>query len=100
MDIIQAAVRCAFEVELYTCQLHVLLQLIYEYGDTVLIARTEFEKSFTFQAYAVLINKITLQLIPLSTLGEEHARYMASKGAKTCLITHKIKHENPSLFQE
>jgi superfamily II DNA helicase RecQ len=40
-------------------------------GDTILVAKTGFGKSIVFHAYSVLTGRITIQLIPLSKLGEE-----------------------------
>ena len=52
-------------------QIRALRRLIYQRGDTLLVARTGFGKSIIFQSYSVLTGKITIQIIPLSKLGEE-----------------------------
>ena len=47
-------------------QIRALRRLIYQRGDTLLVARTGFGKSIIFQSYSVLTGKITLEIIPLS----------------------------------
>jgi len=51
--------------------------------DTLLVAKTGFGKSMTFQAFAPLTGMIAIQVIPLSKLGEEQAAQMSRlPGAK------------------
>src|SRR5438045_8973151 len=52
-------------------QVRVLCQLVYQLGDTILVAKTGFGKSIVFHAFSILTGQITIQLIPLSRLGEE-----------------------------
>jgi superfamily II DNA helicase RecQ len=51
-------------------QVRSLRRLVYRLGDTILIAKTGFGKTIIFQAYSILTGKITVQLIPLCTLGK------------------------------
>jgi hypothetical protein len=69
-------------------QLRVVRRLVYSVSDTLLIARADFGKSLTFQAYCALTNKIAIQLVPLSKLGHQQAARMARiAGTRVCLIT-------------
>lgn len=52
-------------------QTRTLRQLIFGQSDVLLVARTGFGKSLIFHAYSILTSKITLQLIPLTKLGDE-----------------------------
>ena len=54
-------------------QVRSLRRLVYRLGDTMLIAKTGFGKTIIFQAYSILTGKITIQLIPLCTLGKAQA---------------------------
>jgi len=54
-----------------TEQVRALRRLIFGESDVLLIARTGFGKSLIFHAYTVLTGKITLQIIPLTKLGDE-----------------------------
>jgi superfamily II DNA helicase RecQ len=69
--------------------------------DTLLVAKTGFGKSMTFQAFAPLTGMITIQVIPLSKLGEEQAEQMSRlPGAKPVVITAETKLANPHLYRE
>ena len=69
--------------------------------DTILVAKTGFGKSIVFYAFSVLIGQITIQLIPLSKLGEEQVesihRYPRTK---PCLVTADTKFRNPQLLEQ
>ena len=69
--------------------------------DTLLVAKTGFGKSMTFQAFAPLTGMIAIQVIPLSKLGEEQAAQMSRlPGAKPVVITAETKLANPHLYRE
>lgn len=81
-------------------QLRVVRRILYGIGDTLLIARTGFGKSLTFQAYCALTEMIALQLIPLSKLGDQQARRMTRiKSAKACLITAETLEQDEALLE-
>jgi superfamily II DNA helicase RecQ len=69
--------------------------------DTLLVARTGFGKSMTFQAFAPLTGMVAIQVIPLSKLGEEQAVAMSKlRGAKPVLITAQTRLAEPNLYQK
>jgi len=69
--------------------------------DTILVAKTGFGKSMTFQAFAPLTGMIAIQVIPLSKLGEEQAAGMSRlPGAKPVVITAETRLANPHLYEE
>jgi superfamily II DNA helicase RecQ len=68
-------------------------------GDTILVAKTGFGKSIIFHAYSVLTGRITIQLIPLSKLGEEQLESIRRyPGTKPCLVTANTKFQDPGLL--
>jgi superfamily II DNA helicase RecQ len=70
-------------------------------GDTMLVAKTGFGKSIVFHAYSVLTGRITLQLIPLSKLGEEQLESIRRyPGTKPCLVTANTKFQDPLLLRD
>lgn len=82
-------------------QVGALQQLVYQMGDTLLVAQTGFSKSITFHAYSVLTGCITIQLIPLSKLGEEQVQLIHQLlGTKPCLVIADTKLRNPQLLNE
>lgn len=73
-------------------QIRTLFRLIYGKGDVLLIARTGFGKSIIFHAYTILTGLITLQLIPLSKLGDEQlADIRRYPGTSPCLVDSRTK---------
>ena len=69
--------------------------------DTILVAKTGFGKSMTFQAFAPLTGLIAIQVIPLSKLGEEQAAEMSRlPGIKPVVITAETRLANPYLYEE
>lgn len=84
-------------------QVRCLRRLVFGIGDTLLIAKTGFGKSIIFHAYSILTGKITIQLVPLSKLGEEQTAQVNTygvSGTKACLVSHDTKHKNPALVSE
>jgi len=80
-------------------QIRVLRRLIYNKSDTVLIARTGFGKSLIFHAFSILTGKITLQLIPLTKLGDEQADEIRKlEGATPCVINSESKQLHKDLL--
>jgi hypothetical protein len=55
----------------YSEQVRTVRRLVYEKGDTFLIARIGFGKSLILHSYSVLTGKITIQIILLNKLDEE-----------------------------
>lgn len=73
-------------------QVRTLRRLIFGRSDVLLIARTGFGKSLIFHAYSILTGKITLQLVPLTKLGDEQLEDIRRlHGARPCLIDAKNK---------
>jgi len=69
-------------------QVRILRRMIYGRGDILCIARTGFGKSLIFHAFSILTGKITLQIIPLSKLGDEQFQDIKKlDGARPCLLT-------------
>jgi superfamily II DNA helicase RecQ len=74
---------------------------VYGLGDTILVAKTGFGKSIVFHAYSVLTGHITIQLIPLSKLGEEQLESIRRyPETKPCLITANTKFQDPQLLTD
>jgi len=82
-------------------QVRTMRRLIFCKGDTLLIARTGFGKSIIFQSFSVLTRRLTLQIIPLSKLGDEQLSDIRKiPGAHPCLITADTKRQERQLLQE
>ena len=82
-------------------QVRTLRRLVYQLGDTILVAKTGFGKSIVFHAFSVLTGRITIQLIPLSKLGEEQVESIHRyPGTKPCLVTADTKFRNPQLLEQ
>jgi superfamily II DNA helicase RecQ len=80
-------------------QVRALRRLIFGKGDTLLVARTGFGKSIIFHAFSVLTGKITLQIIPLSKLGDEQLDDIRKlSGSNPCLITFENKRQERDLI--
>src|SRR5216117_474930 len=50
-------------------QLEAIWRLVYQRGDTILIAKTGYGKTIVLQAVSVITCKVTIQIVPLSRLG-------------------------------
>ena len=77
-------------------QIESIRRVVYRLGDTILIARTGYGKSIVLQAVSVIMEgRTTIQLIPLSRLGEDQLDSIASiPGTRPVLIsdqTVKVK---------
>ena len=82
-------------------QVRALRRLVYGHGDTLLIARTGFGKSIVFQAYSILTGRITIQIIPLSKLGDEQlATVKGLPYANPCLVTADTRHTDKQLLRD
>ena len=82
-------------------QVRTLRRLIFGKCDVLLIARTGFGKSLIFHAYSILTGKITLQLIPLTKLGDEQlCNIRRFTGAMPCLIDAKTKTEEKDMLSK
>lgn len=82
-------------------QVRTLFRLIFGEGDTILIARTGFGKSLIFQAFTVLTNKITIQIVPLSKLGDEQFdRIKRLPNMKPCFINGVSKNRDRNLIKD
>jgi superfamily II DNA helicase RecQ len=80
-------------------QVRTLRRLIFGKSDVLLIARTGFGKSLIFHAFSILTGKITLQLIPLSKLGDEQlCDIRRFPGARPCLINAKTRTEERDML--
>jgi len=64
-------------------------------------AFTDFGKTIIFQAYSILTGKITVQLIPLCTLGKAQTGSLNRfEGVNACLMTADTKRNDPELLQK
>jgi len=82
-------------------QVRSLRRLVYRLGDTMLIAKTGFGETIIFQAYSILTGKITIQLIPLCTLGKAQAESLNRfDDVNACLVTAETKSNDPELLQK
>ena len=81
-------------------QVRTLRRLIFTSGDTLLISRTGWRKSIIFHAFSVLTRMITLQIIPLSKLGDEQLDDIRRIGdTRPVLLTKATKEKERDLFQ-
>ena len=81
-------------------QVRTLRRLVFGRGDTLLIARTGWGKSIIFHASSVLTRMITLQIIPLSKLGDEQLDDIRRLGdTRPVLLTKATKEKERDLFQ-
>ncbi|EDN04857.1 predicted protein [Histoplasma mississippiense (nom. inval.)] len=81
-------------------QVRTVRRLIYGYGDTLFIARTGFGKSLILHSYSILTGRITIQLVPLTGLGEQQQRDIAEfPGARPCMITADSRRAEHSWLQ-
>lgn len=81
-------------------QVRTLRRLIFGSSDVLLIARTGFGKSLIFHAYSILTGKMTLQLIPLTKLGDEQLcdiRHFS--GSRPCLLNAKTRTEEKDILR-
>jgi superfamily II DNA helicase RecQ len=82
-------------------QVRALRLLIFGQCDVLLIARTGFRKSVIFHAYSLLTRKITLQLIPLTKLGEEQlSDIQRFNGARPCLVDAKTRSQEKDILSQ
>jgi superfamily II DNA helicase RecQ len=51
-------------------QIEAVARLVYDRADTVLVAATGYGKSAVLYAFSALADKITVQIVPLTKLGE------------------------------
>jgi len=99
--LLRAAVKLAFKKDPHEMQLIVIRRLVFGSDDTILIAKTGFGKSLTFQAFTVLTGCWTIQLVPLNRLGGQHYDDAARlPDVSPCLVTAETKHLNRGLFAE
>ena len=69
--------------------------------DTILVAKTDFDKSIIFHAYSVLTDQITIQLISLSKLDEKQLKFICQYSeTKSCLITANTKFQDSVLLND
>jgi len=82
-------------------QVRCLRRLIFNKDDTLLVTCTGFGKSLIFHAFSVLTRKITIQIIPLSKLGDEQLTDIRKiPGTNPCLITADTKKKECGLLRD
>ncbi|KIV98313.1 uncharacterized protein PV09_09841 [Verruconis gallopava] len=82
-------------------QVQAMHRLVFIGGDTLLIARTGFGKSIIFHTFSILTGKITLQIIPLSKLGEEQVESIKRlNGTRPCLLSYESKQAEQNLLSQ
>lgn len=80
-------------------QVRTLRRLIFGKGDTLLIACTGFGKSLIFHAFSVLTGKITIQITPLTKLGDEQLDNIQKlSGSNPCLVTSESRRKGKALI--
>lgn len=73
-------------------QVTAIQRLVYGHGDTILLARTGYGKSIIFQAVSVMLpDKVIIQIIPLSKLGEEQRDAIKAFPGCNPLITDALR---------
>lgn len=81
-------------------QIECIRRIVYELGDTILLAKTGFGKSIVFQAVSILRpDKITILIVPLTMLAEEQRKTIARfPNSKPIVIDQSVvKVSNPIL---
>lgn len=70
-------------------QVESIRRIVYRLGDTILVAKTGYGKTIVLQTVSVIMEDwITLQLIPLSRLGEDQLQSIARiPGARPLLLS-------------
>ena len=70
-------------------QVESIRRIIYRLGDTILVAKTGYGKTIVLQTVSVIMeDRVTLQLIPLSRLGEDQLQSIARiPGARPLLLS-------------
>lgn len=85
----------------HLAQVRSLRRLIYNKGDTLLIAKTGFGKSLILHSFSILTQKTTLQIIPLNKLGnEQYEDIHKIPGARPCVLTSQSQLEDPTLISK
>ena len=80
-------------------QLYTLCRLIFRKGNTLLITYIGFSKSLIFYTYSILIEKITIQIIPLNKLGNKQLDNIKKiDSSYLVLINAKIRSQKKSLI--
>jgi hypothetical protein len=82
-------------------QVDALHSMVFEKKDLLLVARTGFGKSIIFQAFSILARAITLQIIPLSKLGEQQVEDIRRlEGTRPCLLSYESKRAEKKLLDQ
>ena len=85
-------------------QIDTVYAMVFGQSDVLLIARTGEGKSLVFQAFSMLIGRVTLQIVPLSRLGAEQSddvqRMHETSGIRSIAITAETKEKNPRILEE
>jgi hypothetical protein len=82
-------------------QVRAVRRLVYGKGDTLLIARTGFEKSLILHSFSLLTGKITLQIVPLNKLGDQQLRDIGKFcNARPCLLDAENKRQVSNLIEQ
>jgi superfamily II DNA helicase RecQ len=106
-DLVQACLRQILaykntkQPEPRLAQVRTLRRLIFSKNNILLIARTRFSKSLIFHAFSIITRKITLQLIPLTKLGNEQLSDIRRfPSASPCLLNAKTKADKKELLKK
>ncbi|KAK3380025.1 hypothetical protein B0T24DRAFT_613856 [Lasiosphaeria ovina] len=83
-------------------QVKSVARLVFEQADTVLVAATSYGKSAVLYACAALLNKITVQIVPLTKLGENQRESIAKDvpGARPIWIDTDTHLKNREIWNE
>ena len=80
--IVRQAVRLRFPYNPRDQQIEALRHLIFDRTDLILIARTSFGKSTVIQAFSLLLEHITLVILPLNRIGKEQEGKIRALGGR------------------
>lgn len=82
-------------------QVRVIRRLIYGSGDTLFIAATGFGKSLIFIAFSILTRKATVQIVPLTKLGEQQYEDIKQlKGTRPIFVQDESDRERDEFFKK
>jgi hypothetical protein len=75
-------------------QVESVRRIVFKEGDTLLVASTGYGKSLVLHAVSIIYGGVTLQIVPLTALGEEQARSIATfKGTRPIMISANTHRE-------
>ena len=99
--LVEACIKRIIGQDLRLEQTRVLRRLIYGNSDTLLVARTGWGKSVILHLYSILTSLITIQIIPLSKLGEEQMQSIKLyPSTRPCLLTEDTRRREQRVLEK